>query len=57
MEVKSGLKGGMKSLNRFMQTHPNTPYGLKISQNPKATQEHTRELPLYALESWYADDC
>lgn len=51
-EVKSGTKGGMKSLNRFLETHTNTAYALKISQNLMAQHGDLHELSLYGIEAW-----
>jgi hypothetical protein len=31
IEVKSKIKGGMKSLNVSLNKHPKSPYGIKIS--------------------------
>lgn len=51
-EVKSGLKGGLKSLHSFLISHPNSPYGLKISQNMAKLNEKLEEISLYQLEDW-----
>lgn len=52
VEVKAAVKGGMKSLKSYQQSHPNTPYGLKISQNIKAEHGDVKEISLYALRAW-----
>lgn len=52
VEIKSGTQGGMKSLHLFLETHPNTPYGLKISEGYFARQPVLAEIPLYGIESW-----
>lgn len=52
VEVKSGVKGGMKSLHAFLQTHPNSPSGLKISQGMQAEQGQLQEIPLYGVAAW-----
>lgn len=52
IEVKSGTKGGMKSLRFFLETHPQSTYGVKISQNPFGKQDHLEEIPLYGLSGW-----
>ncbi len=54
-EVKSGTQGGMKSLSRFIESYPNTPYGLKISQNMSADFGQLRDLAFYGLEAWSID--
>lgn len=53
IEVKSAAKGSMKSLNLFLESHPNSKYGLKISMNPFSRHSNLWGIPLYALESWY----
>jgi hypothetical protein len=52
VEVKARLKGGMKSLKVYFETHPNTTIALKISESQFAKQNHLQELPLYAIEYW-----
>jgi predicted AAA+ superfamily ATPase len=52
IEVKSSQKGGMKSMHLFLESHPNSKYGLKISTGLFASQDNLVEIPLYALESW-----
>ncbi len=52
VEVKSGIKGGMKSLKVFLDTHPKSPYGLKISEGNFATQTRMIEIPFYSIEAW-----
>lgn len=52
VEVKSGSQGGMKSLHLFLENHPKSPYGLKISENYFAKQASLIEIPLYAIEAW-----
>ncbi len=55
-EVKSGSKGGMKSLQLFLATHKNSPYGLKIAEGIFVKHNNIHEIPLYGLESWFCDD-
>lgn len=52
VEVKARLKGGMKSLKVYFETHPNTKIALKISEGQFANQDHLQEIPLYAIEYW-----
>ncbi|MEE9451881.1 MAG: ATP-binding protein, partial [Gammaproteobacteria bacterium] len=52
VEVKSGVKGGMKSIKQFLNTHPHSKYGLKISQGIKQQNQHMQEISLYGLEAW-----
>lgn len=53
IEVKSSLKGSMKSLQMFLDSHPNSNYGLKISEGPFSKQTYLVEIPLYGLGSWF----
>lgn len=55
VEVKSGLKGSMRSLHSFLASHPNSKFGLKISTGPFSQQDNLIEIPLYALESWFKE--
>ena len=52
IEVKSGTKGGMKSLRIFLEEHNNSAYGLKISEGYYAKQPTLLEIPFYGIESW-----
>lgn len=52
VEVKAGIKGGMKSLKSFLATHPKSPIGLKISNNIFSKQDSLEEIPLYGLDTW-----
>lgn len=49
VEIKARVKGGMKSLRIFLQKHPNSPYGLKISECIYSRQDQLVEIPLYAV--------
>lgn len=52
VEVKSGVRGGIKSMSLFLESHPATSYGVKISENPFASHDKLHEVPLYGIESW-----
>lgn len=52
VEVKSSLKGSMKSIQLFLESHPHSSYALKISEGQFSQHHHLVEIPLYALESW-----
>lgn len=54
VEVKSSLSGSMKSLNIFLESHPHSRYGLKISSGIFSKQQKLVEIPLYGLESWFS---
>ena len=51
-EIKSSRKGGLKSMQIFLKSHPNSKYGLKISEAEFSSHDNIREIPLYGLESW-----
>ncbi len=52
VEVKSGVKGGMKSLGSFLESHDHAKFGLKIAQGDFCRSETLHEIPLYGLEAW-----
>jgi uncharacterized protein len=55
IEVKSGTRGGYKSIHHFLNTHPNSKTALKITENPfnKDNKEETiQNIPLYGLQAW-----
>lgn len=52
IEVKSGVKGGMKSLRVFFEMHPKSTYGVKISQGKFSVHGNLEEIPLYGLAGW-----
>lgn len=52
MEVKSGVKGGMKSLHLFLETHPKSKYGIKVSEGQFSKHGKLEEIPLYGLAGW-----
>lgn len=52
IEVKSKIKGGMKSLRVFLETHPKSTYGVKISENAPSKHGNLEEIPLYGLAGW-----
>lgn len=49
IEVKSGTGTALKSLNLFLQSHPQTPYGIRLSTHNYSEQEKLKSLPLYAI--------
>ena len=52
VEVKARIKGGMKSLKVYFETHHNTKIALKISEGQFAKHDHLQEIPLYAIAFW-----
>ena len=51
IEVKSGSGTSLKSLHLFLQEHPHTPYGIRISTNNYSHHGKIHSLPLYATLS------
>lgn len=49
IEVKSGQSGKLKSLNLFLETHPLSKYGVRISVNPFSQEKKLHSYPLYAI--------
>jgi len=52
IEVKSSSSGRLKSLNRFLETHPRSKIGIKVSEAIYASQEDVIAIPFYSLERW-----
>lgn len=48
LEVKSGCRGSMQSMQRFLDTHP-SPYGIRTAMEPFARYKNITVIPLYAL--------
>jgi hypothetical protein len=36
----------------FLKTHPNSKYGLKISENLFSNHDSLVEIPFYSIEAW-----
>jgi hypothetical protein len=49
IEVKSGLSGGMKSMQLFLQIHAKSPYGIRFSPHNYSIFDHVHSYPLYAV--------
>ena len=52
VEVKSGNRGGLKSIIIFLQTHPHSKEGLKISEKQIDRNTPIQNIPLYGIEAW-----
>lgn len=50
IEVKSGVKGSMQSLHRFL-SEKNSPYGYRLSLENYSEMQNIKVLPLYAVDS------
>ena len=48
IEVKASVKGGMKSLHSFLETHASS-YGIRVSLENYASYDRIRVVPLYAV--------
>ncbi len=55
VEVKSAKDGRMRSLHLYLETHPESPYGLKIAEHLFSQFQRIREIPLYGIESWLVE--
>lgn len=54
VEVKSSVKGGLKSMHLFLKAHAHSKYGLKISEQNFSSHGNITEIPLYGIEAWLA---
>lgn len=52
IEIKSGSQGGMKSMHFFLNSHPNSTYGVKFSERSYSINNNIREFPLYGIEAF-----
>ncbi|MGD9152606.1 MAG: DUF4143 domain-containing protein [Gammaproteobacteria bacterium] len=52
VEVKAGPSGSLKSMHIFLESHKNSPYGLKIGENLFTKNNDLQEIPLYGIEAW-----
>ncbi len=52
IEVKSGNKGAMKSMQLFLESHPHSTHGIKVSAHPYSYAENIQHIPFYGLTSW-----
>lgn len=51
IEVKSGHGGSLQSIRLFLDTHPQTPYGIRFSVQNYCIFDHIHSYPLYAVAS------
>lgn len=52
IEIKSGQKGSMRSMNIFLE-EKNAPYGVRCSLENYSKYEKILVIPLYAIGDWY----
>ena len=55
VEVKSGVGNTLKSMHMFLDSHPQSPYGLKLSVQNYSVHEKIHSYPLYAVCSIIKD--
>jgi hypothetical protein len=48
VDVKSGSGSSLRSLHSFLAAHPKSPYGIKLSTEPRSRFEKIQSIPLYA---------
>lgn len=56
IEVKSRLGGGMKSIQLFLESHPNSPYGVRFSMHNYSIFSKIHSYPLYAVAGIFLED-
>ena len=49
VEVKAGLGKTIKSLNYFLETHKQSPYGIRFSAHDYSVHQNVYSYPLYAI--------
>ena len=55
IEVKSGKRGSLRSMQMYLDTHPDAAFGLKISEGSFSKHGEIVEIPLYGIEAWLKD--
>jgi len=53
IEVKSGASGSLKSLRLFLDSHPNSKFGVRLHGGAALVEDRIMHLPLYAAGSVY----
>lgn len=56
VEVKSGKGNSMKSMQVFLESHPKTPYGIRLSTHNYSLHKKIHSYPLYALAKVLTED-
>jgi len=52
VEVKAGATGHLRSMQLFLESHQNSSYGVKVSENLFSKHGNIVEIPLYGIEAW-----
>lgn len=55
IEVKSGASGSLKSLRLFLDSHPNSPFGVRLHGGNALVEDRVVHMPLYAAGSVYRE--
>jgi predicted AAA+ superfamily ATPase len=53
VEIKSGKEGTLKSMRMFLDTHPDSPYGIRFYGGMPHSSNNIRSLPLYCVASQF----
>ena len=56
VEVKSGSGRTLKSIQYFLATHPESPYGIRFSTNNYSNYDRIHSYPLYAIAKVMTED-
>ncbi|OGB83103.1 hypothetical protein A3F66_05165 [candidate division TM6 bacterium RIFCSPHIGHO2_12_FULL_32_22] len=56
IEVKSGKGSTLKSMQLFLETHKETPYGIRFSSQNYSIYEKIHSYPLYAIAKIFIDE-
>ncbi len=56
IEVKSGKGKTLKSMQLFLKSHQNSPYGIRFSTNNYSVHEKIHSYPLYAIAKVVSDE-
>lgn len=51
-EVKASAKGRLRSLLLFLETHPHSSYGIRVSELPASKEDNLETIPFYGIERW-----
>lgn len=55
IEVKAGASKRIKSMQIFLESHPNSTYGIRFSADPHSTYQKINNIPLYAVARPFLD--
>ena len=56
IEVKSNLGSSMKSMQVFLESHPQSPYGIRFSKHNYSVYNKVHSYPLYSIAGAFAED-